>query len=126
MLAIKQDLRNAKLTKYISDYKGSMSILLLDCGYNLREDKIVLKSYLSLLQGSDELWDDEDKIRERILCRIEYELFSPKPLKFRCRDAIRRSYSGSLLHKLMSTTKVPTTIKRFVLMQGFYFNGMQT
>ena len=124
--AIKRDLLNTKLTKYMSDYKGSMSILLLDCGYNLREDEIVLKSYLSLLQGSDELWEDEDKIRERILCRIEYELFSPKPLKFRCRDVIRRSYSGSLLHKLMSITKVPTAIKRFVLMQGFYFNGMQT
>ena len=119
--AIKLDLLNTKLTKSRSRYNGSISVFLLDCGYNLRQDAMALSSYKLLLREDEICSTETNKIRGRIVCRIENELHSPKLLKCCCRDVLRRSFAGKRLHFYLSILKVPVAIERFILMEGVYF-----
>ena len=123
-LAIARDLKNYSLQygfrlrpKGFSFYEGSMAILLLECGYDIRNDEIVRSSYTQLLQGGHKS-TRERKIREMILKKIESELNRPKSLKEYCRNSLRRAFHGIKLHLLMNTNLVPTSIKNFILLES--------
>ena len=100
-----------------SFYEGSMSLLLLECGYDIRNDEIVRSSYTQLLQGGHKS-TRERKIRQMILKKIESELNRPKSLKEYCRNSLRRAFHGIKLHLLMNTNLVPTSIKNFILLES--------
>ena len=123
--AIKMDLKGCYSTMYKSKYRGLISILLLDGGYNIRKDEAVLSSYETLLKDDEStLSEHENAVRERLLCRIKNELFSPKPLQLRCRDVLRRTYTGKKLHVYMSVSNIPTALKRFIMLQESHYNSM--
>ena len=125
--AIKKDLQGytSYSTMYMTIYRGLISILLLDGGYNIRKDEAVLSSYESLLEDDESPSSEHgNAVRERLLCRIKNELFSPKPLQFRCRDVLRRTYTGKKLHVYMSVSKIPTALKRFIMLQESHYNPM--
>ena len=120
--AIKMDLQGCYSTMYKSKYRGLISILLLDGGYNIRKDEAVLSSYESLLEDDESTSSEHaNAVRERLLCRIKKELFSPKPLLFSCRDVLRRTYTGKKLHVYMSVSNIPTALERFILLQDSHF-----
>ena len=122
-LAIERDLKNYFIQKWALDgsgfsiYEGSMATLLLECGYDIRGDKIVRSSYSQLLQG-DYMSAREREIRQKILDKIESELYRPKSLKEYCRNSLRGAFPGLKLHMLMNTNLVPTTIKNFILLES--------
>ena len=71
VLAIERDLKNYSMQygftqKGFSFHEGSMAILLLECGYDIRNDEIVRSSYTQLLQGGRKSTRDR-KIRQMIL-----------------------------------------------------------
>lgn len=121
-LAIERDLKNYSVRKWalcysgFKTYEGSISVLLLDCGYDVRNDELIHSSYATLIKR----WQSsarEEEIRTRILNRIETELFRTKPLKDRCRDVIRRTFTGHSLHRFVGAVKIPPTVKDFILME---------
>ena len=122
-LAIERDLKNYFIQKWALDgsgfsiYEGSMATLLLECGYDIRGDKIVRSSYSQLLQGGY-MSAREREIRQKILDKIESELYRPKSLKEYCRNSLRGAFPGLKLHMLMNTNLVPTTIKNFILLES--------
>ena len=122
-LAIERDLKNYSIQKWaleysgFSIYEGSMAILLLECGYDIRGDEMVHSSYAQLLQGGYRS-AREREIREKIFDKIESELNRPKPLKEYCRNSLRRGFPGMKLHLLMNTSLLPTTIKNFILLES--------
>ena len=122
--AIKIDLKGCYSTMYMSKYRGLISVLLLDGGYNIRMDEAVLSSYESLLEVESPSSEHENAVRERLLCRIKKELFSPKPLQFSCRDVLRRTFTGKKLHVYMTVSNVPVTIKGFIMLQESHYNPM--
>ena len=125
--AMKMDLQGCYSTMYMSKYRGLISMLLLDGGYNIRKDEAVLSSYESLLENDESPSSEhENAVRERLLCRIKNELFSPKPLRLRCRDVLRRTYTGKKLHVYMSISNIPTALKRFIMLQESHYNPINT
>ena len=125
--AMKMDLQGCYSTMYMSKYRGLITILLLDGGYNIRKDEAVLSSYESLLENDESPSSEhENAVRERLLCRIKNELFSPKPLRLRCRDVLRRTYTGKKLHVYMSISNIPTALKRFIMLQESHYNPINT
>ena len=122
-LAIERDLKNYSIQKWalcysgFSIYEGSMAILLLECGYDIRGDEIVHSSYNQLLQGGYRS-AREREIRQKILDKIKSDLYRPKSLKEYCRNSLRRTFPGIKLHMLMNTNLVPTTIKNFILLES--------
>ena len=125
--AIKIDLRGCNSTIFKSKYRGLISVLLLDGGYNIRMDEAVLSSYESLLEVDESRLSEHANtvhVREILLCRIKHELFSPKPLQFSCRDVLRRTFTGKKLHVYMTVSNVPVTIKGFIMLQGSHYNPM--
>ena len=78
-LAIERDLKNYSLQYALEGggfrtYEGSMAVLLLDCGYDIRADELVHSSYPKLLDNKDE-YGREAEIRARIKERINRELY---------------------------------------------------
>ena len=122
-LAIERDLKNFSLQKMALEYsgyslyEGSMATLLLECGYDIRGDEIVHSSYTQLLQGGYRS-AREREIRQKILHKIESELYRPKSLKEYSRNSLRGAFPGIKLHMLMNTNLVPTTIKNFILLES--------
>ena len=117
-LAIERDLKKWALDgSGCKTYQGSMATLLLECGYDIRGDKIVRSSYTQLLQGGYRS-AREREIRQKILHKIESELYRPKSLKEYCRNSLRGAFPGLKLHMLMNTNLVPTTIKNFILLES--------
>ena len=122
-LAIERDLKNYSIQKWafcysgFSIYEGSMAILLLECGYDIRGDEIVHSSYTQLLQGGYRS-AREREIRQKILDKIKSDLYRPKSLKEYCRNSLRGAFPGIKLHMLMNTNLVPTTIKNFILLES--------
>ena len=122
-LAIERDLKNFSIQKGalcysgFSIYEGSMAILLLECGYDIRGDEIVHSSYTQLLQGGYRP-AREREIRQKILDKIKSDLYRPKSLKEYCRNSLRGAFPGIKLHMLMNTNLVPTTIKNFILLES--------
>ena len=122
-LAIERDLKNFSIQKLaleysgFSIYEGSMAILLLECGLDIRGDEIVRSSYTQLLQGGYRLVRERE-IRQKILDKIKSELYRPKPLKEYCRNSLRRAFPGLKLHLLMNSNLVPTTIKNYMLLKS--------
>ena len=112
-IAIERDLANYEAIRkfaiyYIcfGTYEGSLTVLLLDCGYAVRNDKHVLSSYSTLLCNGGKPYCDE-MIRKVIKHRIEHELFHPKQLPVSCRDVLRRHFIGHALHRLVSIMAIP-------------------
>ena len=122
-LAIERDLKNYSIQKWaleysgFSIYEGSMAILLLECGYDIRRDEIVHSTYTQLLQGGYRSVGERE-IRQKILDTIESELYRPKSLKEYCINSLRRAFPGIKLHMLMNTYLVPSTIKNFILLES--------
>ena len=121
-LAIERDLKNYSVRYALEaggfrPYEGSMAVLLLDCGYDIRADELIHSSYPKLLDNEDEDGRDAE-IRERIKDRIDRELYLPKPLKERCRDVLRRHLSGHALHRYIASVNMPQTIKDFIVMKS--------
>ena len=122
-LAIERDLKNYSIQKWAFKYsgfrlyEGSMAILLLECGYDIRGDEIVHSSYTQLLQGGYSS-AREREIRQNILDKIKSDLCRPKSLKEYCRNSLRGAFPGIKLHLLMNTNLVPTTIKNFILLES--------
>ena len=122
-LAIERDLKNYSIQKWaleysgFSIYEGSMAILLLECGYDIRRDEIVHSTYTQLLQGGYRSVGERE-IRQKILDTIESELYRPKSLKEYCINSLRRAFPGIKLQMLMNTYLVPSTIKNFILLES--------
>ena len=122
-LAIERDLKNYAVRKSALEYsgfwiyEGSMAVLLLDCGYDIRADDLIHSSYSKLLEKRSRS-GREDEIRSRIKHRIDRELYFPKPLKERCRDVLRRYFTGHSLHSYVVSMKTPSSIRDFVLMES--------
>ena len=123
-LAIERDLNSYSLRYALEaggfrPYEGSMAVLLLDCGYDIRADELIHSSYPKLLDNEDEYEYDRDaEIRARIKDRIDRELYLPKRLKERCRDVLRRHLSGHALHRYIASVNMPQTIKDFIVMKS--------
>ena len=126
-LAIERDLKNKAVQRWMGFwmYEGSMAVLLLDCGYDIRVDDLIHSSYSKLLEKrsmsgeEDEISSRlEDEIRSRIKHRIDRELFFPKPLKDRCRDVLRRHFTGHNLHRYVASVNTPSSVRDFVLMES--------
>lgn len=121
-LAIERDEDNSayhenERTGSLPEYEGSMAVLLLDCGYDIRADDLIHTSYSTILEeckGSA----SEDEIRSRIKDRIDRELYFPKPLKERCRDVLRRHFIGPSLHRYVASVGAPLSVREFVLMES--------
>ena len=76
--AIERDLRNYALQQtmeedYFLMYEGSMAVLLLDCGYDIRADELIQSSYPKLLDNKNQSGRSAT-IRARIKDRINREL----------------------------------------------------
>ena len=122
-LAIERDLKNYAVQKWALEYsgfriyEGSMAVLLLDCGYDIRADDLIHSSYPKLLEKRSQS-GREDEIRDRIKHRIDKELYIPKPLKERCRDVLRRHFTGHILHRYVASEMTPSSVRDFVLMES--------
>ena len=121
-LAIERDLKNYSVQKWALEYAGftiydgSIAVLLLDCGYDIRADDLIHSSYSKLLQRRGTS-GTEDEIRSRIKQRIDRELYFPKPLKERSRDVLRRHFTGHSLHRYIASVNIPMSVREFVLME---------
>ena len=111
MDAINRDLKRRREHWYI----GSIALLLLDCGYDIRGDDVVYSSYSTMLTRQE---TSETKLRRKIVKRIEEELFCPKSLQVRCKDALRKGLPGRALHTYLSRETVPARLRDFVLMES--------
>ena len=122
-LAIERDLKNYAVRKWalcysgFRIYEGSMAVLLLDCGYDIRADALIHSSYPNLLEKRSQS-GREDEIRDRIKHRIDRELYFPKPLKERCRDVLRRHFTGHSLYRYVVSANTPPSVRDFVLMDS--------
>ena len=122
-LAVERDLKNYAVRKWalcysgFRIYEGSMAVLLLDCGYDIRADALIHSSYPNLLEKRGQS-GREDEIRDRIKHRIDRELYFPKPLKERCRDVLRRHFTGHSLHRYFVSANTPSSVRDFVLMDS--------
>ena len=103
-------LRDVSLTH---KYTGSISLLLLDCGYNVREDSDIRSKCLLLLSPMEK---EQPNLRRKIIERIGAELFCPKSLLVLCKDELRKGFPGLALHKLVNHT-LSRPLKDFVLME---------
>ena len=122
-LTIERDLKTTWKQKWalcypgLRTYEGSLAVLLLECGYDIRGDTLVRSSYTHLLKG-DCKSAREREIRKKILDKIDRELYHPKPLKDCCRIFLRRKYPGSLLHMIAKKVLMPNHVKDFILMES--------
>ena len=122
-LAIERDLKNYALAKWAEKwvlcnsafriYEGSMAVLLLDCGYDIRADDLIHYSYPKLLEKEGK-YNREYEIRSRIKHRIDKELYISKPLKEICRDVLRRHG----LCRYIASVNTPSSIRDFLLMES--------
>ena len=111
--ALNRDLRNGSY-----EYVGSITCLLLDCGYDISRDNLFKASYLASLADPNIDSMHNSGSRNEIFLRIKKELFSPKPLKERCRNVLRRTLAGDSLHKYVSTVRMPASVKNYILMES--------
>ena len=116
-LAIERDLENYSGGVFIQKYEGSMAVLLLDCGYDIRADELIHSSYSELLHNKDQS-GRKAEIRARIKDRIDNELYLPKPLEERCRDVLRRHFTGHALHRFIESMNTPKSVSDFILMKS--------
>ena len=102
-------------------YEGSLTVLLIDCGYNVRKDKLIYSFYSSILgtktRSSAYNSSRSNEIRKRIFDRITYELFYPKPLTQLCRDVVRRTFTGHSWLNYLKHMIMPISIKNFIMME---------
>ena len=96
-------------------YIGSIAMLLLDCGYDVRSDQVIFSSYSSLMPSRPHT--KELFLRRQIVKRVKKELFCPKSLQGRCKDTLRKGMPGHTLHVYLSTETLPSHLKDFVLME---------
>ena len=92
---------------------GPISLLLLDCGYSVRGDRIIRSNYNFLLAT---LETKDPSLRREIMERIEADLFCPKSLLMLCKDVLRKGFPGLALHRVVNQT-LPRLLKDFVLME---------
>ena len=92
---------------------GPISLLILDCGYNVRGDRIFRSNYYFLLAT---LKTKGPYLRREIMKRVREDLFCPKSLLMLCKDALRKGFPGLTLHKVVNQT-LPSPLKDFVLME---------
>ena len=111
MDAINRDQERRRERRYI----GSIALLLLDCGYDIRGDDVIYSSYSTLLTRQETI---ETKLRRKIVKRIEEELFCPKSLQVCCKDVLRKGLPGHTLHTYLSRETVPACLRDFVLMES--------
>ena len=122
-LAIERDLKNYAIQKWalcysgFCPYEGSTAVLLLDCGYDIRADELIHPIYPKLLEKRGKS-GREDEIRSRIKDRIDRELYLPKPLKERCRDVLRRHFTGHSLNRYIESMGTPLSVRDFILMKS--------
>ena len=122
-LAIERDLKNYAIQKWalcysgFCTYEGSTAVLLLDCGYDIRADELIHPIYPKLLEKRGRS-GREDEIRYRIKDRIDRELYLPKPLKERCRDVLRRHFTGHSLNRYIESMGTPLSVRDFILMKS--------
>ena len=123
-LAIERDLRNYALQQtmeedYFLMYEGSMAVLLLDCGYDIRADELIQSSYPKLIDNKNQSGRSA-AIRARTKDRINRELYVPKLLTERCRDVLRRLFTGHALHRYMyiENMNTPKSVNDFILMKS--------
>ena len=114
-LAIARDFMERNLISKNGSMSGpgqTIASLLLDCGYSMRyEDN--KKSSTNSVYALKGVWND---LAVTIGCGRDIRLQAkPVPLKVRCRETLRRAYTGIRLHKFLKFMKVPPEVKDFVL-----------
>ena len=114
-LAIARDFMERNLISKNGSMSGpgqTIASLLLDCGYSMKyEDN--KKSNTNSVYALKGVWND---IAVTIGCGRDISLQAkPVPLKVRCRETLRRAYTGIRLHKFLKFMKVPPEVKDFVL-----------
>ena len=126
--ALGRDLKNYSVSKRefgpsgFVNYEGSITILLIDCGYIVRTDKLIHSLYSRILgtkcRPSACSSNRNNEIRKRIFDRIKYELFRPKPLAELCRDVMRRTFTGQSWLRFLKLMNMPVSVKKFIMMDS--------
>ena len=101
-----------------------MACILLDCGYDLRNDKFMRSKQFKVDKFNS--GGADTPFKKVIKSRFEDELFKPKSLQERCRDVLRKYFSGHALHRFVSNTELPASIRDFILMDSILNNQPTT
>lgn len=127
-IAVVRDLTNYSVIKRdlgqsgFAIYEGSLSVLLIDCGYDVRSDELIHSSYYRILEKKTAAvaygHARENEIRKRILDRIHNELYHPKPLKVRCRDVIRGKFTGQNWLRFFRAVEMPASVRNYIMLES--------
>ena len=87
-----------------SDYALEFTApLLLECGYTAERKTLV-----------DAL---DRNLHPDVLMYIRAYIDTPRSLKLRCRDVLKKHFKGSLLHQFVEKSQIPRHVKEFILIK---------